>query len=88
MAEEKGQMEFKLPLFAALTEPVLLMGAPPAMIVFNVCLAGIFVLSFHFFWVIPLNLAIHVATIYVSKQDADAFECLRCYMQQKRNYNA
>ena len=88
MAEEKGQMEFKLPLFAALTEPVLLMGAPPAMIVFNVCLAGIFVLSFHFFWVSPLNLAIHAATIYVTKQDADAFECLRCYMQQKRNYNA
>ena len=81
-------MEFKLPLFAALTEPVLLMGAPPAMIVFNLCLAGIFVLSFHFFWVIPLNLAIHAATIYATKQDAAAFDCLRCYMQQKRNYNA
>lgn len=88
MAEEKRQMEFKLPLFAALTEPVLLMGAPPAMIVFNLCLAGIFVLSFHFFWVIPLNIAIHGAVIYVTKQDADAFYCLRSYMQQKRNYNA
>ena len=87
MTEEKGQMEFKLPLFAALTEPVLLMGAPPPMIVFNVCLAGIFVLSFHFLWVIPLNLAIHGAAIYATKQDADAFECLRSYMQQNRNYN-
>ncbi len=88
MTEEKRQMEFKLPLFAALTELVLLMEAPPPMIVFNVCLAGIFVLSFHFFWVIPLNLAIHAANIYVTKQDAAAFDCLRCYMQQKRNYNA
>ncbi|WP_037355179.1 VirB3 family type IV secretion system protein [Selenomonas sp. FC4001] len=87
MSNDKKRMEFKLPLFSALTEPVLLMGAPPFMIVFNICVAGVFVLSFHFFWVIPLNIAIHAATIYVTKQDADAFECLRSYMQQGRTYN-
>ena len=37
---------------------------------------------------IPLNIAIHGAVIYVTKQDADVFYCLRSYMQQKRNYNA
>ena len=87
MSNDKKRMEFKLPLFSALTEPVLLMGAPLFMIVFNICVAGIFVLSFHFFRVIPLNIAIHAATIYVTRQDADAFECLRSYMQQGRTYN-
>ena len=76
---------FSLPLYRALTEPILMVGAPPQMIVFNAMIFSIFVFSFHFFWIIPLNALIHFGTIYVTKKDPQAFECLVAYLHQKNS---
>jgi type IV secretion system protein VirB3 len=87
MAKEGSNANvFSLPLYRALTEPILLAGAPPQMIVFNAMIFSIFVFSFHFFWIIPLNVIIHFGIIYVTKKDPQAFECLSAYLHQKSSY--
>ncbi|WP_315374405.1 VirB3 family type IV secretion system protein [uncultured Selenomonas sp.] len=86
MAKEEART-FSLPLYRALTEQILMLGAPPQMIVFNAIIFCIFVFSFHFFWIIPLNVAIHVLIIYVTKKDPQAFECLVAYLHQRKSYH-
>lgn len=77
---------FHLPLFRSLTEQALLAGAPASVMVFNVAAAAIFILTFHFFYVIPLHIVIHIVAVYLSRIDAQFFECLARYVKQKHYY--
>jgi type IV secretory pathway VirB3-like protein len=86
-ATEKDPYKYSLPLYRSLTEPILLAGAPPIMIVFNFMIMAIFLFSFHFIWILPLNAAIHFGVIYITKQDPQAFDCLIAYLHQKSQYN-
>ena len=85
--KEKDPYRFSLPLYRSLTEQILLAGAPPMMIVFNFMIMSIFLFSFHFIWILPLNIAIHIGVCYVTKSDPQAFECLVAYLHQKNYYN-
>lgn len=84
---EKNPYRFSLSLYRSLTEPILMAGAPPMMIVFNFMIMCIFLFSFHFIWILPLNLAIHFGVIYVTKQDPQAFDCLVAYLHQESSYH-
>ena len=86
MSQEKDPTRFDLPLFRSLTEPIMFMGAPRPVIVLNLVVMFIFLISLHFIWIIPFNLAIHFGAIYITKQDPQAFDCLLIYLHQKKSY--
>ena len=77
----------KLPLYRALTEQLLVAGAPRSIIVLNFCLAAIFIMALHFIWILPLNIAIHCGAVYVSKSDDQFFDALRRFLNKKKYYS-
>lgn len=76
----------QLPMFRSLTEEILLFGAPKSLIVLNTAVAAIFILSFHFFFILILNLALHILAVSLSKKDGQIFDCLLMYIRQKNYY--
>ena len=65
---------FRLPLYRSLTEVVLMAGAPKGLIVLNGSLMAFFIISMHFFYIIPINILIHLGAIFLTKQDDRFFE--------------
>ena len=86
MEEEKKAIGYQLPLYRALTEQDLLLGAPKSVIVVNGVILSIFLISFHFVWILPLNLLIHFGAIYLSQYDEQFFDCLLRYFKAKDYY--
>lgn len=78
---------FELPLYRSLTEQLLVAGAPRSIIVFNFCIATVFIMALHFLWIVPLNIAIHFGAVYVSRSDDQFFDVLRRYVNKKHNYS-
>ena len=77
---------FELPFYRGLTEKALVLGVPKSVIAVNMLVAVLFILDFHFFYIIPLNILIHFGAIYVCKGDAQFFECLKYYISKKNYY--
>ena len=84
--DEEQPLGFQLPLYRSLTEQILIAGAPKSVIVVNSMVMAIFILSLHFFWILPLNLIIHYGAIYLTKQDDQLFDCLLKYTRSKNYY--
>ena len=76
----------QLPMFRSLTEEILLVGAPKPLIVLNTAVAAVFILTFHFFYILLLNLAVHMVAVSLSKKDGQFFDCLLMYIRQKNYY--
>lgn len=77
---------YTLPLFRSLTEQVLFAGAPRIVIAGNCMILAFFVISMHFFWIIPLNIIVHFGAIYLTKYDDQFFECLLGYIRKSNYY--
>ena len=75
-----------LPFYRSLTEQVLLFGVPRPLLMLNGVLAYIFIVNFHFFYILILNAIIHFGSIYVAKSDDQFFDCLRSYQSKKSYY--
>lgn len=86
MKEDTCPAGFRLPLFRSLTEQVLVLGAPRGFMVMNLMMLAIFVVSFHFFYIVPLHVILHFGAIYLAKHDAQFFECLKLYLRKKDYY--
>ena len=76
---------FELPFYRSLTEQILFLGAPRAAIMVNALVAFLFIINFHFFYIIPISLLFHFGCIYVARSDDQFFDCLKVY-QTKKNY--
>lgn len=87
METEKENGGSVLPLYRALTQQLLVAGAPRSIIVFNFCIAAIFIMALHFIWIIPLNIAIHCGAVYVSKSDDQFFDAFRRYLHKQHYYS-
>ena len=83
--ESKGAEWYELPFYRSLTEQILFLGAPRAAIMLNALVAFLFIINFHFWYILPVNLLFHFGCIYVAKNDDQFFECLKTY-QTKKNY--
>ena len=84
-AENKGAQRYELPFYRSLTEQILFLGAPRAAIMLNAMVAFLFIINFHFWYILPVNLLFHFGCIYVAKNDDQFFDCLKVY-QKKKNY--
>ncbi len=88
MAEKKERVPWQeLPFYMALSEQILLLGAPKPVLVINAVVMFIFIIDFHFFYIIPFNLLIHFGCIYLARNDQQFFDCLRAYIPKKSYYS-
>ena len=76
-----------LPFYRSLAEQVLLFGVPKPVIVLNAVLGYIFIFNFHFFYIIPICLILHVGAIALAKNDTQFFDCLKMYTSKKNYYS-
>lgn len=87
MAEGKDiPAGFRLPLYRALTEKMLMGGAPKEIMILNGTMAVIFMMM-HTFWVLILNVVIHVGAIRFTKSDDQFFDCFKRYINKKNYYS-
>lgn len=83
---EKDIPWFHLPFYRSLSEQILLMGAPKSVLIINGLIMLLFIVDFHFWYIIPMNLLVHFGCIYLAKNDAQFFDCLRGYIHKKKYY--
>jgi type IV secretion system protein VirB3 len=74
---------FEVPLHLALTQPVLFAGTPRAIGILNVTLTLTLGLGLRVWWLaLPLGLAMHTASVWLTKRDFDWFDVLRVHLRQ------
>ena len=76
-----------LPFYRALTEYILVLGTPRNVIIMNGFITFMFVMYFHFLYIIVLTVVVHCACVYISKDDAQFFDCAGRYFSKKNYYS-
>lgn len=86
MEQDGMNTSYRLPLFKSLTEVFLLAGAPRDLAIFNGTIAVMFIIL-HAFYVLPLNVIIHIVGVYLGKKDPQCVACFSRYMHKKKYYS-
>ncbi len=74
---------YEVPLHTALTQPVLLAGAPRNLAILNATLALVVGMGLHLWWLgFPLGLVVHTVAVLLTKQDPDWFDIVRRHLRQ------
>ena len=89
MKEESNEIIpfYELPLYHAMIDKILLFGAPINAIVFNCVIAIIFILYFHFWWILLITVFLHFIFVNLSKNDAPFFDVLIVYQRKSKYYS-
>ncbi|MBR3721654.1 MAG: VirB3 family type IV secretion system protein [Selenomonadaceae bacterium] len=77
-----------LPFHRALTEHILVMGAPRSVLVINAMVSFMFIMWFHFLYFLAITVVVHCICVYISKDDAQFFDCVGKYISKKNYYSA
>ena len=72
--ETKNVAWFELPFYRSLTEQILFLGAPRSAIMVNALIAFLFIINFHFWYIVPVSLIFHFGCIYVARNDDQFFD--------------
>ena len=67
---------YNLPFYRALTETVMFLGVPRNVIVVNGIVSFMFVMYFHFVYILALSVVVHFVCIKLCSDDAQFFDCL------------
>ena len=78
---------YNLPFYRSLTEEILFMGAPRNVIILNGIVSFMFVMYFHFVYILLLSVAVHALCVYLAKDDAQFFDCLSQYIYKENYYS-
>jgi type IV secretion system protein VirB3 len=74
---------FEVPLHIALTQPVLLAGAPRTFAILNGTIALVIGLGLHLWWLgFPLGLLLHTVAYVLTKRDPAWFDILRRHVRE------
>ena len=76
-----------LPFYRSLSEHVLMPGVPKVVLVLNGLVAFLFVINFHFWYILIVNAIVHFGAIYLAKNDDQFFEALQNYQSKKNFYS-
>lgn len=89
MKEEKDEVVpfYELPLYHAMIDKILMLGAPIKAVVANGTIALIFIMYFRFIWILIITAILHYAITRLSKNDAQFFDCLLVYQSKKKYYS-
>lgn len=87
MSEKKEEFEgWEYPIHQSLTEKILLMGVPRSVFYLNITVLAFCVISLHTLWLLPLNIAIHIFFVFMSKDDPYFFDCFKRYINRRSYY--
>lgn len=74
---------YELPLHVALTQPILMGGAPRTFAILNGTLALVIGMGLHLWWLgFPLGIGLHAAAVVLGKRDAFWFDVFRRHVRQ------
>ena len=76
-----------LPVYRSFTETILVMGVPRNVLLINGIIASFFILYFRFWYIIGLNLIFHFVCQYLSRDDAQFFDCFNNYIYKAEYYS-
>ena len=86
MAKDIESVDWQvLPFYRSLSEQVLMLGVPKVVLVLNGLIAFLFVVNFHFWYILIVNAIVQFGAIYLAQNDDQFFECLQ-KNQRKKNY--
>jgi type IV secretion system protein VirB3 len=74
---------YEVPLHVALTQPILLGGAPRTFAILNGTLALVIGLGLHLWWIgFPAGAALHGVAVVMTKRDPHWFDIFRRHLRQ------
>ena len=79
---------FEVPVHRALTQPVLLGGAPREFAIFNITIGAVFLFSIGSPLGIPLVLLLHTGAVLLAKRDPYFLEVFKRHIHKKAYYHA
>jgi len=85
MAEKEAD-GFEVPIHRSLTEPILMAGCPRSVAFLNSTLAAAIGLGMHKFYLLVINLSLHIIFVAVTKRDPQFFDVFRRNMNLKKYY--
>lgn len=77
---------YEIPICEAITKDIPVAGGPRNIVVLNATMAGVFLLGFENFLILPLFGFTHILIIFAAKKDQKFFECFKKYIKHKRYY--
>ncbi len=77
---------YEVPIHRALTEIIMIAGVPRTVAMLNGTLAAALGLGMKSWCAVPLCLAIHIISVFVTKKDPQFFDCFRRHIRQKKYY--
>ncbi len=82
--ERAGEVKgYEVPLHVALTQPVLLGGAPRTFAILNGVLTLVVGMGLHLWWLgFPVGFVAHAAAVLMSKRDPHWFDIFRQHLRQ------
>ena len=86
-SKDAGVSWYHLPFYRSLTVYILFLGVPRNVLIINAVTAFMFVMYFHFFYILIFNVIVHGLAIYLVRDDKQFFDCLSTYMQKDSYYS-
>jgi len=75
---------YEVPLHIALTQPILMGGAPRTFAILNGTLALVIGMGLHLWWLgFPAGMALHTVAVLMSKRDPHWFDIFRRHLRQQ-----
>lgn len=90
MATESNEAEiswYHLPFYRSLTVYILFLGAPRNVLIMNGVMTFMFVMYFHFLYILIFTVLVHFLCIYLVQEDKQFFDCLSSYMRKDSYYS-
>lgn len=79
--------KIKQPLHKSLTEEITFAGVPRNVMIIIGGLAAFSAFIFNTLYLLPLNVILYIASIWMTQFDAQFFDVIRRYMQTKKHYH-
>jgi type IV secretory pathway TrbD component len=74
---------YEVPLHVALTQPILMGGAPRTFAILNGTLALVIGMGLHLWWLgFPVGVALHATAVLMTKRDSHWFDIVRRHVRQ------
>ena len=78
--------KIKQPLHKSLTEEITFFGVPRKVMIIIGGLAGFSAFIFNTLYLLPLNVILYIASVWMTQFDVQFFDVIRRYMQTKKYY--
>lgn len=86
-ANEANYDWYHIPFFRSLTVYILFLGIPRNVLVINAIIGFMFIMYFHFPYILIFNVLAYAIAVYLVRDDKQFFDCLSTYMRKDSYYS-